>query len=136
MSHADIGAIIGCSEKTLRLYYRPELDEGAEQANATIVEALHRQIQSGNVTAMIFYEKCRGGKRETIKEEISGPDGGPIGSSCGIIITPQCDLSTCDMEIERQLLHELQYPETDEQCRLAIAKIEAEIAKAKADAEK
>jgi len=136
ISHTDIGAIIGCSEKTLRLYYRTELDEGAEQANAAIVEALLRLVQSGNVASMIFFEKCRGGKRETIKEEISGPGGGPIRPRGEITIVPVCDVSTCDANLESSLLHDLGYPETDEQCRLAIAKIEAEIAKVHADAKK
>jgi len=67
----DIATLIGCSEKTLRLYYRTELDEGLEEANAVILDTLFQLIDRGNTTAMIFYEKCKGGKRETIKEEIN-----------------------------------------------------------------
>ena len=132
MTHTDIGAIVGCSEKTLRLYYREELNDGLEQANAAIVEALHREIQRQNVTAIIFYEKCRGGRRETINEEIKNSKK----SSTSVVITPRCDLKICDSELDRWHLHDVGYPETVENCRRAIATLKAEIAKEKAIAQK
>jgi hypothetical protein len=60
----DIAAIIGCSEKTLRLYYRRELDEGLADAIAAIVSVMLDLMRKGNVTLQIFYDKCRGGKRQ------------------------------------------------------------------------
>ena len=70
VTHEDIGTIVGCSEKTLRLHYREELDEGAEEANAAVVGFLMDAIDRGSVPAMIFFEKCKGGQRETIREEV------------------------------------------------------------------
>ena len=74
----DISIIIGISEKTLRLHYRDELDEGGADANAAVVGFLRAAIDRGNVTAMIFFEKTCGGKHEILHEEISGPGGGPV----------------------------------------------------------
>ena len=70
----DIAIIIGVSEKTLRLHYRQELDEGAEEANAAVVGFLMDQIDRGNVTAMIFHEKCGGGPRKIIEQRSIEPD--------------------------------------------------------------
>ncbi len=40
----DIAITVGCSEKTLRMYYREELDEGLQDANATVLAALVEKI--------------------------------------------------------------------------------------------
>ena len=75
----DIAKLVGNSPKTLRAYYRAELDEGTADANAAVIGFLLESIRRGKVPAMIFFEKCRGGKHETIREEITGLGGGPIG---------------------------------------------------------
>jgi hypothetical protein len=67
----DISKLIGCSEKTLRHHYREELDEGAEEANVAVVGFLMDAIDNSNVTAMIFFEKCRGGQHEEVPKEAS-----------------------------------------------------------------
>jgi hypothetical protein len=89
--HEDIGALVGCTEKTLRKHYREELDEGAEDANAAVVGFLMAQIKKGNVAAMIFFEKARGGKCETLREEITGPGGGPIRTTTGLDSVLPCN---------------------------------------------
>lgn len=69
--HATIGttqetiaSILGIDPKTLRLYYREELDHASAQANATIGGALFNKAKSGDTTAMIFWMKTRAGWRE------------------------------------------------------------------------
>jgi hypothetical protein len=69
LPHDDIGAIVDCSPKTLRKYYQLELEEGAADANAAVVGFLMKSVKDGSVPAMIFYEKCLGGRRETVREE-------------------------------------------------------------------
>jgi len=60
----DIAIIVGCSEKTLRLHYRNELDEGKADANAKVIGILLRMIQRGDLGAQIFFHKCDGGPKE------------------------------------------------------------------------
>jgi hypothetical protein len=86
----DISAIIYCSEKTLRLYYRNELDEGLADATATIVAVLHNLIRAGNVAAQIFYDKCRGGKRQN-RSATKKPNEGV----CLLIDVPCEDINRC-----------------------------------------
>ena len=54
-----IAAHLGISQPTLRKYYRPELDTGAVAANAKVAGTLYKLATSGNVTAAIFWLKCR-----------------------------------------------------------------------------
>lgn len=60
ISEADIGKHLGITSRTLRKYYREELDTGHIQANAKVAAALFRQaVDKGNVTAQIFWLKTR-----------------------------------------------------------------------------
>lgn len=74
--HAQIGRILNLDPKTLRKYYREELDLGLAKANATIGGALFNKAKGGDTASMIFWLKTRAGWRE--RTEVSGPDGGPI----------------------------------------------------------
>ncbi|MGC9239812.1 MAG: hypothetical protein ACP5D5_09135 [Acidithiobacillus sp.] len=70
-------------EKTLRLHFREELDEGAVQANARVAKTLFNFATDPKggmkaVTAGIFWLKTRSGWKETAGLEVSGPDGGPV----------------------------------------------------------
>ena len=69
--HATIGTpqqiiaqIIGVDAKTLRKYYREELDLASAKANATVGGALFNKARGGDTTAMIFWMKTRAGWRE------------------------------------------------------------------------
>jgi hypothetical protein len=55
----EIAAHLGISPPTLRKYYRPELDTGAVAANAKVAGTLFKLATGGNVTAAIFWLKCR-----------------------------------------------------------------------------
>jgi len=50
--------------KTLMKAFRGELDVGATKANAKVAESLFKQAISGNVTAQIWWTKCRMGWKE------------------------------------------------------------------------
>jgi len=60
-----IAEIIGIDPKTLRKYYRNELDQSKAKANATIGGALFNKAKSGDTTAMIFWMKTQAGWKET-----------------------------------------------------------------------
>lgn len=67
-------------EKTLRKYFRAELDEGTVQATAKVARTLFAYATdpgggSPSVTAAIFWMKTRAGWRETQHLEHSSPDG-------------------------------------------------------------
>ena len=70
-------------EKTLRLRFREELDEGMVQANARVGKTLFQfatDPKGGpkSVTAAIFWMKCRAGWKETVINEVTGKDGVPL----------------------------------------------------------
>ena len=62
----DIAPLVGVrSEKTLRKYFREELDRGQLEANGKVAQALYQMATSGkNVAAMMFWLKCRAGWSE------------------------------------------------------------------------
>ena len=70
-----IAEIIGIDPKTLRKYYRNELDQSKAKANATIGGALFNKAKSGDTTAMIFWMKTQAGWKETNVNEHISPDG-------------------------------------------------------------
>ena len=60
----DIARVIGVSERTLRKYFRQELDRAAIETNTQVCASLYKQAKEGNVTAAIFWLKCRARWRE------------------------------------------------------------------------
>jgi hypothetical protein len=59
--------------KTLMKAFRGELDVGATKANAKVAESLFKQATNGNVTAQIWWTKCRmGWKEPPTAVELSG----------------------------------------------------------------
>ena len=55
----DISAVLDIVPKTLRKYYRVELDTGHVKANSRIAESLYKSALNGNTTAQIFWLKTR-----------------------------------------------------------------------------
>ena len=56
---------LGITEKTLRKYFREELDSGELEANSKVAQALFMMACSGeNTAATIFWMKTRAGWRE------------------------------------------------------------------------
>jgi hypothetical protein len=63
-TQADIARVLDIDEKTLRKYYRDELDLAKAKANATIGGALFNKAKTGDTAAMIFWMKTQAGWRE------------------------------------------------------------------------
>jgi len=73
---ADISGVVGIDPKTLRKYYRDELDLGETKANAQVAGFLFNAAKNGNVTAQIFWLKTRAKWRETpVEHKHSGSIG-------------------------------------------------------------
>lgn len=62
----DIAKVIGLSQPTMRKYFWRELEIGHIEANAKVAESLFKQAtgEKPNVTAAIFWLKCRAGWKE------------------------------------------------------------------------
>ncbi len=77
----DIGLSMDIDAKTLRKYYRKELDTGHIKANAAVAQSLYKKATgdaSQSVTAAIFWLKTRAGWKETVINEMVGEGGGPV----------------------------------------------------------
>ena len=70
-----LARIMGIDPKTLRKYYRDELDVSKAQANATIGGALFNKAKGGDTTAMIFWMKTQAGWREKQDVNLVSEDG-------------------------------------------------------------
>jgi len=64
-TQSDIARVLDIDEKTLRKYYRDELDLAKAKANATIGGALFNKAKTGDTSAMIFWMKTQAGWRES-----------------------------------------------------------------------
>lgn len=78
VTQGDIAAVLGVSLSTIKTHYRDELDTAIAKANSKIAERLYKKALDGDTTSMIFWLKTRARWAETIKQEHSGPDGGPV----------------------------------------------------------
>jgi hypothetical protein len=61
ITQVQIARAIGIHDETLRIHYRNELDLGTIEANAAVAEALFKLAVGGDVTAAIWWTKCRMG---------------------------------------------------------------------------
>jgi len=75
LPHEQIGILVGIDDKTLRKYYRTELDTGKAKANGQIARTLFDKATSGDTTALIWWTKTQLRWAETVKQEITGKDG-------------------------------------------------------------
>ena len=66
----DIARVLGVDPKTLRKYYRDELDMGETKANAQVAGFLFNAARSGNVTAQIFWLKTRARWKEAPQQHV------------------------------------------------------------------
>jgi len=86
-TQADIARVLDIDEKTLRKYYRDELDLAKAKANATIGGALFNRAKSGDTSAMIFWMKTQAGWREKTDINHTSEDGS---------MTPQPSITAVD----------------------------------------
>lgn len=82
-----IGRILGIDAKTLRKYYRDELDLGSGRANAAVAGKLYQKAMNGDTVSQIFWLKTRAGWRDVHRHEFSGPGGGPVTLDVGKLST-------------------------------------------------
>lgn len=92
-TQADIARVIGIDVKTLRKWYRNELDLAKARANATIGGALFNKARAGDTTAMIFWLKTQAGWRERQEIDHSSSDGSMSMPTRIEIVAPQNDNS-------------------------------------------
>jgi hypothetical protein len=68
----DIATHIGIDPKTLRKWFREELDRGSIEATTKVAQSLFNMATTGNnVAAAIFWMKARAGWREKQEIELS-----------------------------------------------------------------
>lgn len=76
--HEDIGKVIGIDDKTLRKYYRHELDTASAKANAQVAQRLYKKCLDGDTSSMIFWLKTRAKWSESQNINIGGQEDNPI----------------------------------------------------------
>lgn len=110
-THDQIAEGIGCSDETLRKYFRRELDIGnvemCSQIEATLFEIATDPEHKSAVAAATVLLKAKGGSeyRETKRTEITGADGGPLQSEVKSVGTLDSDrMSMEDREALRRIL--------------------------------
>jgi len=79
-----IADILEIDPKTLRKYYRAELDNSKAKANATIGGALFNKAKAGDTAAMIFWMKTQA--RWTERQEIDHTTAGQAMQPTRIVI--------------------------------------------------
>ena len=68
--HERQAKALGVNSKTLRKYFKEELQLGRNRAHAEIAGALYKRALDGNVPAQIFYLKTQAGWREAQRLEL------------------------------------------------------------------
>jgi hypothetical protein len=87
----EIAGVLGIDPKTLRKYYRDELDYGHTKANAKVAENLYRMALGNGreaVTAAIFWLKTRARWKETSIHEHDFAGHEPVTEIRRIIVSP------------------------------------------------
>ena len=68
LDQISISALLDITPKTLRKFYRHELDTGAAKANLSVARSLYERASGGKDTiASIFWLKARAGWVDTVK---------------------------------------------------------------------
>lgn len=75
LPHESIAVLVGIDDKTLRKYYRAELDMGKAKANGQIAKTLFSKAVAGDTTSLIWWTKSQMRWSETVRNEVTGADG-------------------------------------------------------------
>ena len=70
----DVALVVGIDAKTLRKYYREELDTAAAKANAMVAKTLYQKAIGGDTTSLIWCTKGCMGSSEKKENTVSGGD--------------------------------------------------------------
>ena len=79
LPHEQIALLLEIDDKTLRKHYRAELDKGKAKAHLRIAQTLFNKATSGDTTSLIWWTKTQMRWSETVKQEVTGADGAPLG---------------------------------------------------------
>ena len=74
----QIAILVGIDDKTLRKYYRTELDTGKAKANGQIAKTLFSKAVAGDTTSLIWWTKSQMRWSETVRQELTGENGAPL----------------------------------------------------------
>lgn len=74
----QMALVLGIDDETLRKYFRHELDTAVPLANFSVGKTLFAKAVGGDVTAAIWWSKCRMGWKERQSLEHTGADGSPL----------------------------------------------------------
>jgi len=78
LPHEQIAMLVGIDDKTLRKYYRQELNLGKAKANSQIAKTLYQKATAGDTTSLIWWTKAQMRWSETVKQEVTGLNGEPL----------------------------------------------------------
>ena len=84
-----IAKILDIDSKTLRKWYRRELDIATAQANAQVGGALYNKAMKGDTQAAIFWLKTRAGFREKQDIDHTSSDGSMTPKAGNVIISEE-----------------------------------------------
>lgn len=74
----QIMGLLGFGKMTLHTHFREELDRGRANGPLEAGKLLFQKVLEGNLTAIIFYLKTKGGFRENQGHQLLDKDGEPI----------------------------------------------------------
>jgi hypothetical protein len=70
------------SEKTLRKYFRDDINQGVSEANLSVAQTLFKKAMAGDIVAIMFWLRCRAHWSDrSAPETPSGPP--PVHRWCG-----------------------------------------------------
>lgn len=78
IAHAQMAGVLKMSLETLHRCYRDDLDYGASSANTVVGGKIFEAAKRGESWACSLWAARRMGWKETVAQEITGKDGGPI----------------------------------------------------------
>lgn len=91
-------------EKSLRKYFRVELDAGKGKANTAVAQSLFKHATGSGrsaVTACIFWLKTQAGWKEPAQGiELTGKDGGPVDQRTTVVDDNQVAAAVAKLENE------------------------------------
>ena len=87
----DIARVVGIAPHTLRKHYRDQIENGQIRSNAQVAGFLFSAAKKGNVTAMIFWLKCRARWSEP-RDQMAGM--APGKKEAAAIAAQQVDISS------------------------------------------
>ncbi len=99
MDHALIAKRVGLTLAQLETAFCRELQIASLEMKAFVGASLFQNAVSGSVGAQIFWLKTRAGWSETVRREISGPQGAPIAiklaNTSAVVVLPCNQHNVC-----------------------------------------